>query len=60
MKLGILKIVNRIKDNLKSIEDDGVYHSLLDDIYEDVEQIEDTIYNDDVDSRWGVALDDDI
>ncbi len=47
MKQKILKIVNQIKDNLKSIDNDGVYHPLHDDIYEQLALIEDEIYDDD-------------
>jgi hypothetical protein len=57
MKKEILKVLFKIKENLKSIEDDGVSHSLLDDIFEDVEQIEDIIYNDDVNSAYGIDYD---
>ena len=46
MKQKILKIVNQIKDNLKSIDDDGVYHPLHDDIYDQLALIEDEIYSD--------------
>jgi hypothetical protein len=54
MKREILEIINRIKENLKSIDDDGVYHSLLDTIYEDAEQIEDIIHNDDLNIGYGI------
>ncbi len=46
MSQKILKIVNQIKDNLKSIDDDGVYHPLHDDIYDQLALIEDEIYSD--------------
>jgi hypothetical protein len=50
MKQKILKIVNEIKDHLKDIDDDGVYHSRLDDIYDSLSLIEDELYaEDDVD-----------
>jgi hypothetical protein len=57
MKKEILKITAKIKENLKSIDDDGVYHKLLDTIYEDVEQIEDVIYNDEINSGYGIDTD---
>ncbi len=57
MKKEILKITAKIKENLKSIDDDGVYHKLLDIIYEDVEQIEDVIYNDEINSGYGIDTD---
>ena len=50
MKQKILKIVNEIKDHLKDIDDDGVYHSRHDDIYDSLSLIEDELYaEDDVD-----------
>ena len=47
MKQKILKFVNQIKENLKSIDKDGISHPLLEDIYENLELIEDEIYEDD-------------
>lgn len=55
MKQRILKIVNQIKDNLKSIDKDGVSHPLHDDIYDQLGLIEDEIYTDEDDS---LAFDD--
>ena len=46
MKQSILKIVNNIKDHLKQIDEDGVYHPLHDEIYESLALIEDEIYED--------------
>jgi hypothetical protein len=47
MKQKILKLVNLIKEDLKSIDRDGVSHPLIDDVYERLELIEDEIYEDD-------------
>lgn len=47
MKQRILKLVNQIKENLKSIDSDGISHPLLEDVYERLELIEDEIYEDD-------------
>ena len=47
MKQQILKLVNQIKENLKSIDRDGITHPLIDDVYEKLELIEDEIYEDD-------------
>ena len=47
MKENILKIVNRIKENLKDIDSDGVQHELLDSIYDSLAEIEEEIYEDD-------------
>jgi len=47
MKQRILKLVNQIKENLKSIDADGISHPLLEDVYESLELIEDEIYEDD-------------
>lgn len=42
----ILKIVNEIKDNLKQIDNEGVYHPLHDEIYDQLSLIEDELYTD--------------
>lgn len=47
MKQQILKLVNRIKEDLKTIDKDGVSHPLIDNVYENLELIEDEIYEDD-------------
>lgn len=47
MKESILKIVNRIKEDLKDIDNDGVQHILLDSIYDSLAEIEEEIYEDD-------------
>jgi len=47
MKQKILKLVNRIKEDLKTIDKDGVSHPLIDNVYETLELIEDEIYEDD-------------
>jgi hypothetical protein len=53
MSQKILKIVNQIKENLKVIDNDGVYHSLHDDIYDQLLLIEDEIYNEDMADSFG-------
>jgi hypothetical protein len=58
MKQQILKIVNDIKDTLKSIDNDGVSHPMLDDIYESLAQIEDEIYEDDAQENEGLDISD--
>jgi hypothetical protein len=58
MKQQILKIVNDIKDTLKSIDNDGVSHPMLDDIYESLAQIEDEIYEDDAQRNEGLDISD--
>jgi len=50
MKEKILRVIHQIKDNLKSIDDEGVYHPLHDEIYDQLGLIEDAIYDDDVES----------
>ena len=57
MKQRILKLVSQIKDNLKSIDNDGVYHPLHDDIYDQLSLIEDEIYDDD--AELGLDFDED-
>lgn len=47
MKQAILKLVSQIKNNLKEVDNDGVYHPLLDDVYDALELIETEIYDDD-------------
>lgn len=58
MKEEILKLVNEIKENLKQIDKDGVYHVLLDDIYESLSLIEDEIYEDDAQENEGLDISD--
>jgi len=58
MKKEILKLVEEIKGNLKQIDDDGVYHALLDDIYESLALIEDEIYEDDAQQNDGLDISD--
>lgn len=58
MKKQILKLVEEIKGNLKQIDEDGVYHALLDDIYESLALIEDEIYEDDAQENEGLDISD--
>lgn len=58
MKREILKLVEEIKVNLKQIDEDGVYHALLDDIYESLALIEDEIYEDDAQQNDGLDISD--
>lgn len=60
MKENILKIVNRIKENLKDIDNDGVQHELLDEIYDSLAEIEEEVYEDDAISVIDIWDDDDI
>lgn len=53
MNQKILKIVNQIKDNLKAIDNDGVYHPLHDEIYDQLTLIEDEIYDEDSIDEFG-------
>ena len=59
MKQEILKLVNQIKENLKSIDKEGVSHPLIDDVYEKLELIEDEIYEDDAQANALSFEDDD-
>ncbi len=47
MNQKILNIVSQIKDNLKQIDNEGVYHPLHDEIYDQLSLIEDEVYSDD-------------
>jgi hypothetical protein len=58
MKQSILKLVENIKDTLRSIDNDGITHPLLDDIYESLAQIEDEIYEDDAQQNDGLDISD--
>ena len=58
MKKEILKLVEEIKGNLKQIDEDAVYHALLDDIYESLALIEDEIYEDDAQQNDGLDISD--
>ena len=58
MKESILKLVEGIKDTLRSIDNDGVTHPMLDDIYESLAQIEDEIYEDDAQQNDGLDISD--
>lgn len=58
MKQSILKLVNSIKDDLKDMEDDGVYHALIDNIWESLALIEDEIYEDDSNENDGLDISD--
>lgn len=59
MKENILKIVNRIKEDLKDIDNDGVQHELLDSIYDSLTEIEEEIYEDDAISVIDIWEDED-
>ena len=39
--------MTQIKEHLKQIDDDGVSHPLLEDVYESLNLIEDEVYDDD-------------
>lgn len=53
MSQKILKIINQIKDNLKAIDNDSVYHPLHDEIYDQLSLIEDDIYNEEIEDGFG-------
>jgi hypothetical protein len=58
MKQAILKLVQSIKEDLKDMEDDGVTHSLIDNIWESLLEIEDEIYDDDSNMNDGLDVSD--
>jgi hypothetical protein len=58
MKQSILKLVNSIKDDLRDMEEDGVYHSLIDAIWDSLAAIEDEIYEDDSNENDGLDISD--
>lgn len=49
MEEKLKKVIYKIKDSLKQIDDDGVSHPLLDDIYDYCEELDDIIYSEDED-----------
>ena len=44
MNQKVLRLINQIKDNLKQIDNEGVYHPLHDEIYDQLSLIEDELY----------------
>lgn len=46
MNQKVLRLINQIKDNLKQIDNEGVYHPLHDEIYDQLSLIEDELYAD--------------
>jgi hypothetical protein len=58
MKQAILKLVQSIKEDLKDMEDEGVTHSLIDNIWESLLEIEDEIYDDDSNMNDGLDVSD--
>ena len=58
MNQQILKVISRIKENLKEVEMDGVTHSLFDDIYDNLGEIEDIIYDDEMQDGYTADEDD--
>jgi hypothetical protein len=58
MKQAILKLVQSIKEDLKDMEDEGVSHSLIDNIWESLLEIEDEIYDDDSNMNEGLDVSD--
>lgn len=58
MKQAILKIVQSIKADIKSMEDEGVSSSYIDTIWESLLEIEDEIYDDDELRSDGIDISD--
>lgn len=58
MKQAILKIVQSIKADIKSMEDEGVSSSFIDTIWESLLEIEDEIYDDDELGGDGIDISD--
>ena len=51
MKARILKIVSELKETLREIDESGASGELLDEMYDKLNQIEDEIYDEDLDSN---------
>lgn len=58
MKQEILKIVQSIKSDIKSMEDEGVSSPFIDTIWESLLEIEDEIYDDDELENDGIDISD--
>ena len=51
MKARVLKIVSELKETLKEIDESGASGDLLDEMYDKLNQIEDEIYEEDLDGN---------
>lgn len=40
----LLKLINQIKDDVRSLDDEGISHPTIDSIYEQLTELEDIIY----------------
>ncbi len=49
MEEKLKRTIYKIKDALKQLDEEGVYHSLLDDIYDYCDEMEDIIYSEEED-----------
>lgn len=43
----LLKLIDSIKENVRSLDDDGITHATIDIIYEQLTEMEDIIYEND-------------
>lgn len=44
MNQKLLKLIDKIKNNVRDLDDEGISHPLVDKIYEQLTEIEDLIY----------------
>ena len=51
MKARIMKLVSELKETLREIDESGASSELLDEMYDKLNQIEDEIYDEDLDSN---------
>ena len=49
MKARIMKLVSELKETLREIDESGASSELLDEMYDKLNQIEDEIYDEDLD-----------
>jgi len=47
MNQDLLKLIDKIKNNVRSLDDKGVSHPLIDKIYDQLTEMEDIIYEND-------------
>jgi hypothetical protein len=51
MKARILKLVSELKETLREVDESGASGDLLDEMYDKLNQIEDEIYDDDLEGN---------
>lgn len=47
MNQSLLKLINQIKDDIRSLDDEGISHPIIDSMYEKLTELEDMVYEQD-------------